>query len=256
MIFPCINAISCIILISLIVAPLWYFLGQHWIPGQALHTEEIAIFMLILALLFISNLIILFCNTALVATTMAYCKQQPIKLSLGFKAATICFPQIVTWTLFNTTIGPILRFFQTRVSQISFLTNSLAGITWSVICYLVTPIIVIEKSWPLTTVKRSSSLLQQTWGTFLVSNLGLGTIAFCARLIAIIPLIIGFCLGNFIDKIIGSSISVILLFLIAIFNIAIHNVLRCVIYRYAVDKEIVPPFSLTSLEHIFRQRQT
>lgn len=252
LLFPLASTVICLALIMLLIAPSWYLIGQQWLHQHTLHTKEIMIIIFILAILFLCNLVILFCNAALIAITMAYDKQDSIKLSIGFKAASACFPQIIIWTLFNTTIGVWLRLLQTRVSQLNALTPILAGTTWSVICYFVTPILVVEKKSPLQAIKRSSYLLQTTWGPSLMANFGLGTILFLARLLLLIPAMIGFYSGGFYDKIVGSAISAILLFLVAIFNSAIHNILRGVFYRYAVNKTLPPLFNPTLLDQSFR----
>ena len=256
LLFPFISTATCLTLVSLLVTPSWYFIGQQWAHRQVLYAKEIEVIILILAILFLCNIVILFCNAALIATTMAYCQQKPIKLSAGFKAANACFPQIIQWTLFNTTIGATLRFLQTRVHRLSILSSTLADMTWSVICYFITPILVMEKTTPLQSIKRSSQLLQATWGHSLVSNVGLGFILFFTQLLMLVPAVIGFYFGGFTVKIIGSTISAILLFLVTIFNSAIHNTLRCVFYYYAKEKNIVPPFDKTLLDHVFRQRHT
>lgn len=252
-IFPLLSALGCMALIGLFVSPLWYLIGLQW-QAHHLTSQSLLFLILILALLFLCNLVILFCNAALIALAIAHARQEPVKLSIGFKKALNCFPQIVLWTLFNTTIGAVLRIFQTRLSTFAAVSTSLAGIAWSVICYFVTPILVIEKARPLKTIKRSSELLQKNWGSSLISNTGLGILLFLIRLFALSPALLGLYLGSHLDKIIGSIISAVLLFVIVIVNSAIHNILRAVLYDYATEKNIPAAFNQSLLKSLFSQR--
>lgn len=253
-IFPLISTISWLLLVSLLVSPIWYLVEKHWQQVHAFSTDEIGIIVFALVILFIGNLIVLFCNAAFISGAEAYCRQQPVKLSQCFKAAFVCGWEIIQWTIFNVTIGFFLRTFQTRATQMSFLGKSLAGIAWSVIMYIALPVLVIEKLPPFKIIQRSSELLQQTWGPNLVTNLGIGMILFCARLLALAPAIIGLIWGAQIGKMTGIALAVILLLLFHIFNVAIHNILRSVVYHYATSKQIVFPFEKTQLENVFKKR--
>src|SRR3990167_7417032 len=105
LIFPLISSLACFAIVALIVMPLRHFADYQWQHSHLLYTKEIITIILILAVLFICNLIILFCNAALIAMARAYYQQKPVNLLAGFKAAIGCLPQIIAWALFNTTIG-------------------------------------------------------------------------------------------------------------------------------------------------------
>ena len=255
LIYPILSAIICIMLLSLVASPLWHLEVKHWQTGQTYLKQGVFWIALFLVILYLCNFIILFCNAAFVAATMAYLNQRPVKINEGFRAACQRLPQIYAWSLINATFSGLLKLLQSRLNKITFFVNLFAGITWMVISYFIIPILVFEKIGPYQAIKRSTELLKQTWGPALVFNLKLSFLFFIPRVFALLPAIVGYYLGNSIDIFIGASITGILLIFLIVINSALQNILRCVLYRYANTQD-VGIFDQTLLQTAFYSRSS
>lgn len=255
LLFPIISGIVCSAILSLIVRPLWHIEYNYLQTGQqhALSTT-LGIIALIVAL-FVCNLIVIFCNAALIATIANYFKTQKLSLRYGLKAAKACFPAIIAWTLFNTTIGFTLRTFQSRLGQIAAIAAVLLGIAWTIVSYFIVPILVLEKIGPITAIKQSAHVLHKTWGRSLISTIGLGLILFIARLMVLTPLAIGIYIGGGHHIFIALMISVVLLVILTIISSAAKNILRTALYLYATDNNIALPYNINTIKHAFRSRE-
>ena len=53
----------------------------------------------------------------------------------------------------------------------------LLGAAWNVLTFLTVPIIVFEDVGPVNALKRSGTLLKQTWGENIIAQIGLGLIS-------------------------------------------------------------------------------
>ncbi len=255
-VFPLISAITCLILVSLILSPLLHLEVLQLQHREAFYQKDVILLVLLLLILFICNLVIFFCNAALISATQNYLTHKPVRLSSAFKTAFTCLPTAITWTIFNTTLGALLRFFQTRFNEIGVLRSTLAGISWTVVSYFAVPVLVLEKVSPFQAVKRSVGLLKETWGSSLVSNLGVGLLVFPLRLLVLVPIGVGLYFGDKSSILIGSSISVVLLLILHLVYSTVRTVLRCAIYHYAMNNSVIPPFDSRSLQHAFYARRS
>ena len=67
------------------------------------------------------------------------------------------------------------------------------GVAWSLVTFLVVPILVVEQLSVGAAVKRSAELFKHTWGENVVTNGGvwlLGTLAAIAGLVVVLPLLL------------------------------------------------------------------
>src|SRR2546430_14490730 len=74
----------------------------------------------------------------------------------------------------TATVGLILRAIAERFGFIGRIIAGAFGAAWGIITYLVVPVLIFEKIGPWAGVKRSGSLLRQTWGEAAGGYLSLG----------------------------------------------------------------------------------
>ena len=80
-------------------------------------------------------------------------------------------PQIAGWALLSATVGLVLRIIESRSEKVGQLVSGLLGMAWSIVTYLVVPVLVVEKAGPIEAVKRSTALLKKTWGEALTAEI-------------------------------------------------------------------------------------
>ncbi len=174
-------------------------------------------------------------------------------LADGLRNAVARLPQILAWSLVAATVGMLLRLLESRSERMGRLATGLLGAAWSIATYFVVPVLVLERLGPFAALKRSLSVMRQSWGEALVSNLGIGMINFVLVLVAAIPLGVGAMLGS-VALPIGAAISVGLWVILALASSAAGAVLNAALYEYAATGNVPTQYDAALLQNAFVRR--
>ena len=176
--FPLISGVCCVLVLLSFALPL----RATAIPtAEQLHERTLLYYGLLYFLFyFVNYFIVIFFNSAVVACAILRMRGGEPTLSTGFHAALSRLPQIVGWALVAATVGMILRTLENltrkRGSWVGQIGAGLLGMTWSVMTFLVVPILVVEKKGPFAALKESVALLKKTWGEQLVGGFSFGLV--------------------------------------------------------------------------------
>lgn len=85
---------------------------------------------------------------------------------------------IVLWSLLTGTVGFVLSSLESRTGVFGQIAVRLIGTAWRVVTWLAVPVIVVEGTGPLDSLKRAGSLFKRTWGENLIAQGGLGVLSF------------------------------------------------------------------------------
>jgi len=130
----------------------------------------------IVAFYFVSYFVIAFCSAALVGAALARLRGGEPTIGEGFRAATSHFGALAGWAAIGASIGLVLSLIQEKLGVAGQIVGGLAGAAWGVITFLVVPTIVAEDLGPKAAIKRSTSLLKQTWGEQLTGRFAIGAV--------------------------------------------------------------------------------
>src|SRR5256886_3058072 len=130
-------------------------------------------------------------------------------ISDGLKVARQNIRRIAGWALVTATVGLILRAIAERFGFIGRIIAGAFGAAWGIITYLVVPVLIFEKIGPWAAVKRSGSLLRQTWGEAAGGYLSLGGIIGARALPAVLAPLLRFALGGVVRLSNGLGIAVV-----------------------------------------------
>ncbi|MFL6708750.1 MAG: DUF6159 family protein [Massilia sp.] len=126
-------------------------------------------------LLYVINYFIMFYfNTALVACVMQHFDGGTPTLSDGMRAANARFGAILGYAVISATIGMVLRAIQERVPFAGKVIVALIGAGWAVASFLVVPVLVVQNTGPIESVRESASLMRCTWGENVAGQAGMG----------------------------------------------------------------------------------
>jgi hypothetical protein len=131
----------------------------------------------------------------------------------GLHAAVARLPQIIGWALVSATVGVILKAIESRSEKVGQFVAGLLGAGWSIATYFVVPVLVVEKVGLIAAIERSFAILRKTWGESLTAQFSIGLAVMLASLLAMVPAVLGFLLGNMATIIVGITISVLLIIL-------------------------------------------
>ncbi|HEX8123086.1 MAG TPA: DUF6159 family protein [Solirubrobacteraceae bacterium] len=96
----------------------------------------------------------------------------------GLRAATHRLPQIVVWSVLSTVVGGALQ----GLSQLpggDFIGRALGwlgGVAWSLATFFVVPILAIEGTGALASIRRSASTFRSRWGESVTGDVTIGFI--------------------------------------------------------------------------------
>jgi hypothetical protein len=163
---------------------------------------------------------------------------------------------IAGWALVSVAISTILQTAQEKLGVAGDLLAGLAGAAWGVLTFLAIPVIAIEGTGPLATVKRCGSLVKRKWGEQITGVVAIGGIVFFVGILPAIALIAGgiFLMAS-ISLPLGAFVALIgILALIAavVIQQAMATIFGVTLYHFAAEGEVLGDFSAAELEGAVR----
>jgi hypothetical protein len=191
----------------------------------------------------------------LVASANDCLSGRPTTVGDGLRVANRRAGRLLPWAILTATVSWILQSLEERAGILGRIVVGLLGAAWSVLTFLTVPIIVFEDVGPVNALKRSGTLLKQTWGENIFAQVGLG-------LLAILPTILGIGIAALalaskvlVLQVVGVVVGVAILIATSVILYALSGVYRTALYRYAVDGTVPQAFAGVDMEHAFGPRR-
>jgi hypothetical protein len=204
--------------------------------------------------LFLSTFTVLYFAVGLVAAADKIFRGQEATTADGLKVARARLGPIAGWALVSTVVGSILGVIESQ-GTLSMIVGRLVGAAWSLITFLALPVIVIEGSGPITTLKRSVSLFRSRWVGQITGNVTIGAAVF---LFGILPAIAIIFLGIVLWISDGAgagvaagallvAVGLALFIFSAIVSRALQGIFGLALYRFVSDGQAVGGFTADEL---------
>jgi hypothetical protein len=235
--FPLISSVACLMVIASFAMPL-FFVDLHMLKGSLGNLtpqQKIAGWAYLFAFYFVNYFVITFFNVGIVSSAVVLMAGGEPSFSGGIKAALQRVHLIAGWALVSATVGLILKIIESYNKRFGRLIASLLGAAWTIMTFLVVPVLVVENKGPIESLKESLVLLKKTWGTQLVGNFSFGliftllflpammVIFFAVYLMAAVSPVVGFLvLGLAIAYIVG----------LALVQSTLHSIFQAAVYMY------------------------
>jgi hypothetical protein len=191
----------------------------------------------------------------LVASSDHVFRGEDTTLKRGLAVASSRAGRILPWALVSATVSGIIQAIEERAGFVGQLIASLLGAAWTVLTFLTVPIIVFEDVGPVNALKRSGTLLKQTWGENLFAQAGLGLFTIIPMLVAIGIGALGVASGSAVVAVPLVALAVVIVLVTTVIVSALSGIYRTALYRYAVDGQVPTPFAGADLEHVFGPRK-
>jgi hypothetical protein len=240
--FPLYGAVATIPLAFIFLGPGLYFLDENAYAG--------AIPLIVLGVYVLSVVGTYFAVGLAAAADMIFRGEQA-SVGDGLAVARSRFSQIAGWAALSTAISVVMGALENQGGIAGTIAARLVGLAWSLITFLAVPVIAIEGTGPLETLKRSASLFKSRWGQQITGNLAIGGAVF---LLGILPsmLLVGagivvWATASFVGALlvvigaIGFAISLLI-------SQALNGIFGVALYRYALDGEALGGFTPEELE--------
>lgn len=180
----------------------------------------------------------------------------PGSVSSGLRGAWAKAGPIAAWVLVAATVGYLLRMLEQRMGLIGRIVIGLVGIAWSLLTFLVVPVIVLEETSTGRSISRSAELFKTTWGENVLANAGFGLFGLAVFVGAIALFLIGVLTQTVAGMILMGVIAAIWLLVGLEVIAALSGIYRVALYRYAVDGTPPRAFAAFDFYGAFRPKKS
>jgi hypothetical protein len=230
LVLPLLSGIASIIVAASFVVPIALTGGADQEPTAI---GYVLLFVMYVVLAFIT----IFFNAALVAGAHERLQGGDPTVGSALRAAASHAGRILPWAIVSATVSIILQAIQQRGGVAGRGVAGIAGLAWSLITFLVIPVIVIEGLGVGAAVKRSSALFKQTWGENVAARVGFGLLGFLLALPAVVIVVVGFAAGT-IGAGIGIAVAVVWLLAVTLVMASLSSIFQTALYLYAAEHEV------------------
>lgn len=182
---------------------------------------------------------------------------QQATVSDGLAVARSRFAQICGWAAVSTAISAVMGLLENQGGIGGQIAGRLVGMAWSLVTFLAVPVIAIEGTGPLETIKRSASMFKSRWGQQITGNIAIGGAVFLFGMLPAVALVvIGLAVWSS-ASFLGALLVVIgaLLFAISLLvSKALSGIFGVALYRYALDGTPVGGFTAEELESAVKSK--
>jgi hypothetical protein len=240
--FPLYGAVATTLLAIVTLGPGLYLLDQDSLAG--------AIPLLVIGV-YVLSVVGFYFSVGLAACADMIFRGQEATVADGLAVARSRFTQILGWAAVSTTISVFMGLLENQGGIFGQIAARLVGMAWSLVTFLAVPVIAIEGTGALETLKRSASMFRDRWGQQISGNIAIGAAIF---LIGVLPAAILIVAGALLwssASFLGAILVVIGALVLAIAMLisrALSGIFGVALYRYALDGEVVGGFTQEELE--------
>jgi hypothetical protein len=260
LVFPFISLVAFTVIVALVVVGGAALSGMHNMPVRDFVTaaqQHLPIFVpLIAAGVFSSNFIVLFFQAALVGCVLLQMEGKPHGLTDGLSLAWSRRGALLKWTFVTSSVGLLLQLAERQFNRLPGIGPWIAkwifrlvGTSWTLVTFLIIPVMVFEEQpgvW--AQLRRSGQLFKRSWGEQVV---GLGVIlgpayvvlgALMAIFLVMMVALGGVNLPTSLYLALGLSMGIFILFVSPVLR-AMYSTYIAVLYGYAVTGMLPQEFT-------------
>jgi hypothetical protein len=258
LVFPLLSGISCIVVMASFFVPAFLSgaLDEQALENQT-RQQQILWYAGIFLFYVCNYFVITFFNTAIIACAISRMAGGEPTLIGGFSEAFKRIHLILGWALVAATVGMIIRVIEERSQWIGKIVAAIIGGVWTLLTFLVVPVIVVEQKGPFQALKESARLFGKTWGEQIVANFSFGIIFFLLAIPAWIGIGFGaysFATDSTTVAFISIGLSVLYLIVLALIQSALQSIFQAAVYMYTQGVAGGPGFPVVLLKDAMAQK--
>ncbi|MFI5027406.1 MAG: DUF6159 family protein [Solirubrobacterales bacterium] len=185
------------------------------------------------------------------AADMIFRGQSPVTVADGLAVARSRFSQICGWAALSTAISAVMGILENQGGIGGQIAARVVGLAWSLVTFLAVPVIALEGTGPVETLKRSASLFKARWGQQVTGNVAIGG---AVALLGVLPSVAVIAIGvavwpsaSFVGALLV-IVGAIGLAVALLISKALSGIFGVALYRYALEGEAVGGFTAGELE--------
>ncbi len=247
--FPLYGGIATIILGLITLGPAAYFFGEH-VYGAGVPLLVIGIYVL--------SVIGIYFSVGLAACADKIFRGGEATVADGMAVARSRFPEICGWAALSTAIALVVGLLENQGGALGDIAGRLIGGAWSLVTFLSVPVIAIEGTGPLDTLKRSGSLFRERWGQQITGNIAIGGAVF---LLGVLPALVLIVAGFLVWPSSGAAgvvlivLGALILCVALLISKALSGIFGVALYRYALDGQVLGGFTEEDFESAVKPKR-
>jgi len=244
LVLPLLSGVASLVVAASFVVPLFLVGGADAEPTPLAY-----------ALLFVMYVVLavvtIFFNAALIAGARERLQGGDPTVASALRGASTRIGQILPWAVISATVSILLQAARQRGGAVGAGAASVAGLAWSLVTFLVLPIIVVEGLPIRAAIGRSKDLFKRTWGENVAARAGFGILGFLLVLPAILLVVLGAAAGN-VGLGIAIAIAVVWLVVVTLVMASLSSIFQAALYLHASGNPVSGDhFSTGQLEQAF-----
>ena len=245
-VFPVFAGLSTLLLGAAFGLPAWVlFDDDQPVPGVIL--AVVGIYALTFAGIFF--------NVALAAAAAQVLDGEDATVASGIAVARQRLGAIAGWAALVASVNIIIRGLAERAGPVADLLLGGLAVAWNLVTFLAVPVLTLEGTGPIETLKRSAHIFRERWGEQITGQVSIGGIVVLAAIIPVVVLgLVGYALGGVGGGIL-IALAVAVLIVAVIVSTALSQIFAVALYRYAVGKGATGTFTEDELASAVRPRR-
>ena len=246
--FPLYGAVATTLLAIVFLGPGLYLLDQDQLAGAI---------PLILIGVYVLSVVGFYFSVGLAACADMIFRGQEATVADGLAVARSRFAQICGWAAISTAISAVMGVLENQGGIGGQIAARLVGMAWSLVTFLAVPVIAIEGTGPVETIKHSASVFRERWGQQITGNIAIGGAVFLLGVLpAILLIVVGVAVwssASFLGALLVVTGALVLAIALLVSK-ALSGIFGVALYRYALDGETVGGFTQEELESAVRTK--
>ena len=199
-------------------------------------------------MILIAYFITTFFNAALISAALERLRGGDPNVMSGISHATKHIHHIFLWAVISAIVGTLFRVLRSQTDNffVRMIYSMIEGV-WEFMTFFVIPVMVSENEGPISSIKRSASIIRETWGRQITASFGFMLVYILAILAAAIPAILLFL----IVPVVGIIVGILLVGLAFATVQALEGIFKAALYDYAVGAQ-PEGFDLRTLQTAYR----
>lgn len=240
--FPLYGALAMLPLVAITILPGFYLIDE----------DELLVGLPVAALgFYLLAFIGIYFSVGLAATADKLFRGEQATVSDGLAVARANLRPIAGWALVSAALSVLFNLLEEKAGFLGEIGGAILEVGWALVTFLAVPVIAIEGTGPVETVKRSGSLFRSRWGEQVSGNLAIGG---AALLFGVLPGIALIVLGILLWSTSGFGGAALLVAGIAViaisllFQKALSGIFGVALYRFAADGSTLAGFTAEELD--------
>lgn len=255
-IFPILSTVFVVVAVAAIMVPTAFVTGTY-VDGS-LQQNNPMLGVVAVVTLYVATFIAIFFNVALASCAARSLRGEDTTVGEGVAAAMRQIGPILGWTLVAGTVGLILQILENRFPLLGRIAVWIAGAAWAVATFFVIPVIAMEGTGPIRSLKRSVQVVKARWGEGATGQIAISGVT---GLIVLGIVLVGggagyaFVAAGLTPAAIAvGAVAVAAVIVVAVVASALNAIFRVAVYQFAAIGQAPPAFDPQLVQSAFGSR--